>query len=142
MGDGRTTTVEIRADLLEALRESYPGRSDREILERLVREYLLRRDARAPQAGSGVSEEQAEHIVCEDPAKMRRELADRQDSDLMLRALAEAPLDDETSVGDDELSLHNATTEYRCGQAMPAACVKRELGFGDPQDTSFASQNL
>ena len=46
----RTTVVEIRMDLIEALRELYPGSSDRETLERIVREYLLRcsvRDTRA-----------------------------------------------------------------------------------------------
>ena len=42
MGNGRTTTVEIRTDLLEALRELHPGRSDREIVEAVVREYLMR----------------------------------------------------------------------------------------------------
>ena len=42
MGAGRTTTVEIRADLLEELREIFPGRSDREIVEGIVREYLVR----------------------------------------------------------------------------------------------------
>lgn len=47
MGDSRTTTVEIRTDLLEALRELHPGRSDREMLESVVREYLLRCKAQA-----------------------------------------------------------------------------------------------
>lgn len=46
MGDSRTTTVEIRTDLLEALRELHPGRSDREIVEAAVREYLQRCEAR------------------------------------------------------------------------------------------------
>jgi len=40
MAAERTTVVEIRVDLIEALRELYPGRSDREILEGIVREYL------------------------------------------------------------------------------------------------------
>lgn len=42
MSLGRTTTVEIRAGLLEELRELFPGRSDREIVERVVRDYLVR----------------------------------------------------------------------------------------------------
>jgi hypothetical protein len=42
MGHDRTTTVEIRADLLEELREIFPGGSDREIVEGIVREYLVR----------------------------------------------------------------------------------------------------
>lgn len=42
MGNGRTTTVEIRAGLLDELREIFPGKSDREIVERVVREYLMR----------------------------------------------------------------------------------------------------
>jgi hypothetical protein len=42
MAAKRTTVVEIRTDLIEALRELHPGRSDREILEGIVREYLLR----------------------------------------------------------------------------------------------------
>jgi hypothetical protein len=42
MGHGRTTTVEIRAGLLEELREIFPGRSDREIVEGILREYLVR----------------------------------------------------------------------------------------------------
>lgn len=46
MGNGRTTTVEIRTDLLEALRALHPGRSDREIVEAAVREYLQRCEAR------------------------------------------------------------------------------------------------
>jgi len=45
MSNDRTTTVEIRTDLLEALRELHPGRSDREIVEAVVREYLQRREA-------------------------------------------------------------------------------------------------
>ena len=46
MAAKRTTVVEIRTDLLEALRELYPGRPDREILEGIVREYLLHSSAR------------------------------------------------------------------------------------------------
>lgn len=57
MSESRTTTVEIRTDLLEELRELYPGRSDRQILEGLVRAYLLRRNMRAAQERSGLSEE-------------------------------------------------------------------------------------
>jgi hypothetical protein len=46
MAAERTTLVEIRTDLIEALREMYPGKSDREILEGIVREYLLHRSVR------------------------------------------------------------------------------------------------
>ena len=63
MADGGTTMVEIRTDLLEALRELYPGSSDREILEGLVRAYLLRRDVRAKQARSGLPEEEASRVA-------------------------------------------------------------------------------
>ena len=46
-------TVEIRADLIEALRELHPGRSDREILEAVVREYLQRCEAHRRRQLSG-----------------------------------------------------------------------------------------
>lgn len=67
--------VEIRTDLLEALRELYPGKSDREILEGLARACLLRRAVRAAQARSGLSEEEAERTAYEELAAMRRERA-------------------------------------------------------------------
>jgi hypothetical protein len=75
MDDGRTTAVEIRTDLLEALRELYRDRSDREILEGLARAYLLRRDVRATQETSGLSEQEAERIAYEELAAVRQEQA-------------------------------------------------------------------
>ena len=47
MNDGRTTVVEIETELMEALRELYPRRSDRDILEGIVRAYLLERSTRS-----------------------------------------------------------------------------------------------
>ena len=73
MEAGRTTVVEIRADLLEALRELYPDTSDRDILEDLARDYLLRRNLRDAKARSGLSEEEAEGTAYEELAEMRRD---------------------------------------------------------------------
>jgi hypothetical protein len=75
MTDGRTTMVEIDIGVLEPLRELYPGRTDHEILEGIVRAYLLDRSIRAVQARSTLSEQEAERIAYEELAAMRREHA-------------------------------------------------------------------
>lgn len=81
MSTARTTEVAIDTELLEELRELYPGKTDRQILERLARAHLLRRAARATQAAAALGEEEAERIAYEELAAMRRERT-REDSNL------------------------------------------------------------
>jgi len=42
MSSRPTVPVEISNEILERLRESNPGKSDREVVEELVRDYLAR----------------------------------------------------------------------------------------------------
>ena len=100
MGGDWTTTVEIRADLLEALRALHPGRSDREIVEAAVREYLLSRDGQPRES--------------------------HQD-DVMLQALAAAPLDDEGTTGEEDRLAHEAIEDYLRGATVSSDQLKREL---------------
>jgi len=54
-----TTSVEIDSALLDRLRERFPGRSDRELLEAAARIRLGREAVRDAQERSGLSDEEA-----------------------------------------------------------------------------------
>lgn len=59
MATGTTTTVEVETSLLERLRERFPGRSDRDLLEAAARIRLGRDAIRDAQHRSGLSDEEA-----------------------------------------------------------------------------------
>jgi hypothetical protein len=59
MSTAATTSVEIDSALLDRLRERFPGRSDRELLEAAARIRLGREAVRDAQERSGLSDEEA-----------------------------------------------------------------------------------
>jgi hypothetical protein len=59
MGTAATTSVEIDSALLERLRERFPGRSDRELLEAAARIRLGRDAIRDTQERFGLGDEEA-----------------------------------------------------------------------------------
>jgi hypothetical protein len=124
----RTTSVKIDSDLLDALHELHPGRTGREILERLANAFLLKRRIHAVQTRSTLTAEEAERIAYAELAAMRRERAEAA-ADPMLEALATAPLDDEPSTTDEDRSTHEAITAYERGETVSADEIKRELGL-------------
>jgi hypothetical protein len=59
MTTGTTTTVEVETSLLERLRERFPGRCDRDLLEAAARIRLGRDAIRDAQQRSGLSDAEA-----------------------------------------------------------------------------------
>lgn len=59
MGTATTTSVEIETSLLERLRERFPGRSDRDLLEAAARIRLGRDAIREVQERSALSDDEA-----------------------------------------------------------------------------------
>jgi hypothetical protein len=124
----RTAAVEIDRGLLAALRELHPGRTDREILERLANAFLLRRCVHAAQERSTLDEQGAERIAYAELAAMRRERVEAK-PDPMLEALAAAPLDDEPTSEEEDRTAREAIAAYERGEAISADELKREMGI-------------
>jgi hypothetical protein len=72
MGTATTTRVEIDTAILERLRERFPGRTDRELLEAAAQIRLGREAIKDVQARSGLSDDEAIALAVEAVHDSRR----------------------------------------------------------------------